>query len=208
MTHAPPDRFASLQRRYQERDLPWDLPLPPPEIITLAEHLPPGRALDLGCGVGRTCMYLAAAGWTVDGVDFVPEAITLAAERVAQASMTERVRLFHASVTAMPFLSEPYDLAIDIGCMHALTGDDLHAYANEVARLVRPGGLYVLFAHVRDHAEADVPVSIPRPVLLNLFTATFTLEQVVEGETTVADQRWASAWLYLRRAEGSSRAEG
>ncbi|NCC35358.1 MAG: methyltransferase domain-containing protein, partial [Chloroflexia bacterium] len=78
MTEPSAERFASLQRRYQERNLPWDLPLPPPEIVTLAATLPPGRALDLGCGVGRTCIHLAAAGWEVDGVDFVPEAITLA----------------------------------------------------------------------------------------------------------------------------------
>jgi hypothetical protein len=59
MAEPTADRFASLQRRYQERDLPWDLPLPPPEIVTLAAMLPPGRALDLGCGVGRTAYALS-----------------------------------------------------------------------------------------------------------------------------------------------------
>jgi cyclopropane fatty-acyl-phospholipid synthase-like methyltransferase len=193
------NRFAELQRRYQERNLPWDLPLPPPEISALAATLPAGRALDLGCGVGRTCIYLAAAGWRVDGVDFVPEAIALAEGRVVQAGVADRVRLFQASVTAMPFLSGPYDLAIDIGCMHALVGEDLHAYAREVARLVHPGGRYLLFAHLRDQETDDIPVSIPRTLLLNLFTEHFTLEQLVEGETTVAERHWASAWLYLRR---------
>lgn len=141
----------------------------------------------------------AAAGWRVDGVDFVPEAITLAEERVAQAGVADRVRLFRASVTAMPFLSEPYDLAIDIGCMHALAGEDLQAYAGEVARLVRPGGRYLLFAHLRDQETDDIPVTIPRALLLNLFTEHFTLEQLVEGETTVAERHWNSAWLSLRR---------
>ncbi len=195
------NRFAELQRRYQERNLPWDLPLPPPEIIALTATVPPGRALDLGCGVGRTCIYLAAAGWRVDGVDFVPEAIALAEDRVAQARVAHQVRLFQASVTAMPFLREPYDLAIDIGCMHALVGEDRRAYAHEVARLVRPGGRYILFAHLRDQETADIPVSIPRTLLLNLFTEYFTLDEVVEGETTVAERHWASAWLYLRRNE-------
>ena len=31
-----------------------------------------------------------------------------------------------------------YDLAIDVGCMHNLRGDDLLSYAAGVARLVRP----------------------------------------------------------------------
>jgi cyclopropane fatty-acyl-phospholipid synthase-like methyltransferase len=188
-----------MQQRYRDRDLPWDLPLPPPEIVDLAVELPPGRALDLGCGVGRTSIHLAAAGWTVDGVDFVPEAIAMAQERVQAAGLAAQVRLFHASVTDLSFLDEPYDLAVDIGCMHALEGDDLRAYAREVARLVRPGGLYVLFAHLRDEDATNVPVSIPRSVLLNLFTDTFTIERLDEGETTVAENHWASAWIYLRR---------
>jgi hypothetical protein len=78
----------------------------------------------------------------------------------------------------MPFLSEPYDLAIDIGCMHALVGEDRRAYAHEGARLVRPGGRYILFAHLRDQETADIPVSIPRTLLLNLFTEYFTLDEV------------------------------
>lgn len=199
MSEPQPSRFEMLQRRYQERNLPWDLPLPPPGIVALAGALPPGRALDLGCGVGRTAIYLAAAGWLVDGVDFVPEAIEMAEGRVAAAGVAEQVRLFHGSVAAMPFLDGPYDLAVDIGCMHALEGDDLRGYAGEVARLVRPGGRYVLFAHLRERAEDDVPVSIPRATLLGLFAGTFTIEQIVEGTTEVAEQRWSSAWLYLRR---------
>jgi cyclopropane fatty-acyl-phospholipid synthase-like methyltransferase len=194
-----PSRFERMQRRYQNRDLPWDLPLPPPEIVTLAAELPAGRALDLGCGVGRTCIYLAATGWQVDGVDFVPEAISMAQERVTAAGVTAQVRLFHASVTDLHMLHEPYDLAIDIGCMHALEGADLTAYAHEVARLVAPGGRYILFAHLRDQPTDAVPVSIPRTVLRDLFTTTFTIESVVEGTTEVAGNCWASAWLYLRR---------
>jgi len=43
--------------------------------------LPPGRALDLGCGVGRSAVWLAEHGWQVTGVDFSDVAIGLARER-------------------------------------------------------------------------------------------------------------------------------
>ena len=40
--------------------------------------LPPGRALDLGCGAGRSAVWLAERGWDVTGVDFSDVALGLA----------------------------------------------------------------------------------------------------------------------------------
>lgn len=46
-----------------------------------AEGTPPGRAVDLGCGVGRDALELLRRGWRVTGVDSEPEALArLAAE--------------------------------------------------------------------------------------------------------------------------------
>ena len=42
------------------------------------EDLPPGFAIDLGCGTGHNALMLAERGWQVIGVDFVSEAITIA----------------------------------------------------------------------------------------------------------------------------------
>ena len=199
MPEAGSDYFAALQRRYRERDLPWDRALPPPEVIDTVAALPPGRALDLGCGAGRACIYLARAGWRVDGVDFVPEAIDLAAEQVAAAGVSDRVTLHQGSVAQLDFLQPPYDLAIDVGCMHALSGANLLAYAAEVARLVSPGGRYLLFAHLRGDVVTDGPVGIAEGEIVGLFRDTFAFERVEHGITEVNGQRWSSAWFYLRR---------
>jgi len=43
-----------------------------PEI---AAGLPPGAALDIGCGEGQNCRFLAEQGWDVLGIDFSPTAI-------------------------------------------------------------------------------------------------------------------------------------
>lgn len=42
------------------------------------EPLAPGRALDLGCGAGRTALWLADRGWRVTAVDFSEVALGLA----------------------------------------------------------------------------------------------------------------------------------
>jgi SAM-dependent methyltransferase len=198
MTTPESTRFERFQQRYRANDMPWDHDLPPPEIIALADHLPPGRMLDLGCGTARASVFLAARGWHTDGVDFIPEAIALAEERVRAAGLEQYVQLHVGSVTNLGFLVEPYDLAIDVGCMHGFEGDDLHAYAAEVARLVRPGGCYLLFAHLRERGLEGL-TGIPDGTVEQLFANTFVFDSIERGTTTVGGSHTASAWYTLRR---------
>ena len=78
------DKF---QERYESGRIPWDHELPPPEVISALAERPAGRALDLGCGLGRAAIYLAQRGWQVDAVDFVPLAIEQASQRAEAAGV-------------------------------------------------------------------------------------------------------------------------
>ncbi len=61
------DTFTRMEQLYRGGgQVPWDRALPPPEVIALAAELPPGRALDLGCGYGRASIYLAQHGCRCD----------------------------------------------------------------------------------------------------------------------------------------------
>ncbi len=199
------DVFAEMQRRYREGDLPWDQSLPPPEVVDLAAAMAPGRALDLGCGAGRACIYLARHGWDCDGVDFVPDAIALAQARARAAGMAEHAHFRVASVTRLDALQPPYDLALDVGCLHNLRGDDPRAYAMGLARLVRPvrlvrpGGQYLLFAHLSDEADEAARFGMPESTIRATFDATFAVERVERGSTTIGETLRASAWFWMRR---------
>src|SRR5215213_1860744 len=84
-----------------------------------AERRPPyGRALDLGCGSGIWAVKLAARGWQVTGVDFVPKAVRRARERAREAGVD--VQLIEGDVTALGSSGiEPgFRLLLDFGCFH------------------------------------------------------------------------------------------
>jgi 2-polyprenyl-3-methyl-5-hydroxy-6-metoxy-1,4-benzoquinol methylase len=50
-------------------------------LILMQPPLPNGRALDVGCGEGRTVEALASLGWDAEGVDFDAEAVEHAVAR-------------------------------------------------------------------------------------------------------------------------------
>lgn len=202
------ERFAA---RYAAGPVPWDDEAPPPEVVTLTAELRPGRALDLGCGFGRAAVYLARHGWRVDGVDFIPQAIAEARARAEAAGVSQMAHFHLATVTDLHFLAGPYDLALDVGCMHALNEVELPAYRDGLIRLLRPNARYLLFARLRqaETEEEDGPRGIPEATIYALFATTFALERVVHGLTQIPPQgsvqgiedkpAWASAWFWFRR---------
>lgn len=192
--------FERLQEIYQSGEVPWDHADPPPEVLAFVPTLPPGRALDLGCGLGRASIFMARLGWQVDGIDFVPQAITAAQERAASAGVSANVRFHHRAVTDLSFLTGPYTLAIDVGCGHNFNPAELHAYHAELRRLLQPGGFFLLFAHLNDEsAPAETQRWLNELALVHLFGDGFVLERAEYGRTHVRDDNWRSAWFWFRR---------
>lgn len=55
------------------------------------EKLPPGHALELGCGKGDDAIWLACNGWTVTATDISATALSYAAENARRAGVEERI---------------------------------------------------------------------------------------------------------------------
>jgi SAM-dependent methyltransferase len=87
---------------------PWDTQVTPPEVVELVERagVPPGRALDLGCGSGTNCIYLARHGWEAVGVDFSAVAIHRARRKARRGRVD--CRFYRADVTDLSFLAGPF----------------------------------------------------------------------------------------------------
>jgi SAM-dependent methyltransferase len=199
MNQEQQESLARFTERYANGQVPWDDALPPPEVQDLMATLPAGRALDLGCGYGRTAIYLAQNGWQVDGVDFVPQAIEEAKRRAAEAGKLAQIQFHVGSVADLHFVNGPYDLAIDIGCMHSLSAPLQTAYRDGLLRLLRPGAAYLLFARLHSpDDDPDGPRGVEDAALRALF-APFKLQKSELGLTEGEDYSWRSGWFWYVR---------
>jgi SAM-dependent methyltransferase len=183
----------SFDLKYLLGRAPWDTEVTPPEVEALLEeeNCPPGRVLDLGCGTGTTAVAMARYGWDVVGVDFSGPAIRRARRKARRAGVA--CRFYRADVTDLNFLAMPFDLALDIGCLHSVPIAGWAPYAAELARLVRPGGLYLLYAFTPRKQSAAGGIAAAE--VRRLFAPAFVVERRKDGEDPNGPR---SAWYWLR----------
>ena len=81
-----------------------------PNGVLLAEltDLPPGQALDVGCGEGADALWLARRGWLVTAVDISQVALERAA--AAGADVESRVSWKRGDLTTTPPPADAFDL--------------------------------------------------------------------------------------------------
>jgi ubiquinone/menaquinone biosynthesis C-methylase UbiE len=109
---------------------------------------PRDAVLDVGCGGGRTIAKLAAMApdGTVHGIDHSAAAVAAARRLNQQAIAQGRVDVQEASVSALPFANDAFDLVTAIETH--FWWPDLPAGLREVHRVTKPGGRVLLVAEI------------------------------------------------------------
>ena len=185
---------------YRLRFAPWELrPVVPAwqRITDGPDALPPGRALDVGCGTGRDACYLAGRGWQVTGVDIVAAAIARARRRAA--ALGVQVRWVVGDVGALGGLGlEPgYTLLSDIGCIQWLPGAARVGAAAGMTELAAPGAtaLVVAFAPARPVLPLR---GMSQEEVTGLFGAAWELveAEAVTGPGVPPPVRWVRPTVY------------
>ncbi|HUY53748.1 MAG TPA: class I SAM-dependent methyltransferase [Candidatus Nanopelagicaceae bacterium] len=133
-------------RRHEEHQ--WSSE-PDPLLVGLASPLPPGRALDLGCGTGRNALWLARQGWQVTGIDGSAVGLAKAREQARAAGL--ELELIQADIM---------DHALALGHYELVVMANLH-FAPEVLALVlaraassvAPAGHLFLIGHHLDNLD-------------------------------------------------------
>ncbi|HEX6543827.1 MAG TPA: class I SAM-dependent methyltransferase [Ktedonobacterales bacterium] len=188
---------------YLRGKAPWDTGISPPELVDAVEGvgaMPPGRALDLGCGTGTNSLYLARNGWRVTGIDFTRPAI-LRAKRKARAAgkLPGSARFIRGDVTQMDRLpiGAPCSLIFDLGCLHGIEANRRARYAAGVTRYAAPGALFLLYGF-EPRMLGGRRVGFTQNDVERLFGEGFQLEKVERGANIDGA---ASAWYWMRRIE-------
>jgi SAM-dependent methyltransferase len=109
------------------------------------EHrLPPGRALDLGCGAGRNTLYLVRRGWDATGIDMVSRAIDKARSKAV--GDAAKACFLQGDVTKLGDLDigDGYTLINDSGCFYGIPEARRDAYAAGVTQVAAPDALLLM----------------------------------------------------------------
>lgn len=125
---------------YEREDLPWDIGGPEPLLVRAVHegHLPAGRLLEIGCGIGHNARYLAEQGWHVLATDLSPAAVELA--RARGGAVDYQV----LDIQSGPLPAGPFDAVFDRGCFHVFhEAAEQSRFAARVAELLRPGGVWL-----------------------------------------------------------------
>jgi len=135
------------------RLLPRRLRKPVPLVV---EELPALKrlkiksVLDLGCGTGRHCVYLAKKGFDVVGVDVSRSALKMANEWVQKERLTN-VAFTRGAMTNIPFSNRHFDAVISISVVHHAVKKDIVKTIAEVHRILKESGVFLAnLASVKD----------------------------------------------------------
>lgn len=187
-----PTTSADFDRAYRAPFTFWGDVRIPEEVRALARH-GARSSLELGCGVGRFSRWLAREGLHATAVDFSPVAIERA--RAGVANDVSKPDFLVGDVTHLEGLTGPFDVSFDVGCFHCLDAEKQRAYVREVHRLLRPGGVHLIWA--LDASPADVPLS--PDAIRGIFAPYFELRSARSSRRRIV----RSHWYWLRHADPS-----
>lgn len=123
-------------------------------LVTEITGLPPGRALDVGCGEGADALWLARHGWQVTAVDIATTALQRAA--AAATDLPSSIAWVQADLAITPPPTTAFDL-VSAQYFPLLRRTD-HTAIRGLLDVVAPGGTFLFVGHdLTDLTHEDAP---------------------------------------------------
>jgi len=169
----------SWEARYAGNERVWS-DEPNPSLRTEISALPPGSALDLGCGEGADAVWLAVRGWHVTAVDFARPALARGRAAADAHGVAERITWIEADLLSWQPPPATYDL-VNVQYLHLRDDDREVALLRRAAEAVAPDGRLLIAGHEQFPAHAE---NAPAGVVLR--TAAEILEAL-----DLPEREWA-----------------
>ncbi len=137
------------------------------------------RVLDIGCGSGALALRAARRGATVKGIDVNPEMLEIAAQRVAEAGLSEKIDLAEMGVAELSGEKTlSFDVVASILCFSELSEDEINFTLKEIKRILKPGGVLLLADEVKPRSSFcklfNGLIRIPLVIITYLISQTTT----------------------------------
>ena len=136
------DHRAKWNGRYAARPLIWSAE-PNATVVEQLTDMPPGRALDLGCGEGRNALWLAERHWQVTAVDFSSVAISKAKQIASRHTL--KVDWINRDLGEFRPKSGHYELVL--ACFVHTSSAQRKVWLARAAHAVRTGGTLLYLGH-------------------------------------------------------------
>ena len=127
---------------YDDLVLPW--------VFDHISASPGTRALDLGCGTGSLTVLLARHGLTVEALDHSPDMLAVARDKAAAEGLSGSVTFSEGDIRSIPLPDASFDIVTCQRVLHHVPEADV--VISEVARVLKPGGVFYLSDQVLDEA--------------------------------------------------------
>lgn len=108
-------------------------------VFEMIQEIPPGHALDIGCGPGVMVEGLRSRGHEVCGIDLAENMIRECRNRFGSNS---GMRFETGKIEAIPAENEEFDLIICMGVVEYLPDDEIAI--REMRRVLKPGGTVLI----------------------------------------------------------------
>ncbi|MEV0455849.1 class I SAM-dependent methyltransferase [Catellatospora methionotrophica] len=197
------DSFSSQYETERLGSISWVTTSVSPALqqLVIDGTIPRGaRIVDLGCGPGVHATFLAAHGMRVTGVDRSRAALARAASLAAFYEVP--VDLVEGDILAMPLPDSCADVGHDSFVYHNVRPESRERYAAEVARLLVPGGLFILVGFSDRMTPGSGPLRLTSDDILGPLLPYFAVEELRRFRNLPTEKRpdqWHWLGLFRRR---------